>query len=65
MFVPDNYDQYRAHEARQQSETERLPVCYECGQPIQSDECYEINDEVICPQCLAENHRKWVDDLVC
>ena len=40
------------------------PKCYECGEPIQQDFCYEINDEVICEQCLNENHRKMVDGYI-
>lgn len=38
------------------------PKCYECGEPIQDDFCYEINGEIICEQCLNEYHRKMVDD---
>lgn len=52
------------HEAEKERELQRLPVCCECDKPIQSDECYEINDELICPDCLKDNHRKWVDDYV-
>lgn len=41
-----------------------LPKCAECGEPIQDDFCYEFNDEVICEQCLNDNHRKLVDDFI-
>ena len=52
------------YEAEQERQLQRLPVCCECGYPIQTDECYEFNDELICPDCLRDNHRKWVDDYV-
>ena len=50
------------HDAEQEDWLKRLPVCYECDNPIQDDECYEINGELICPDCLNNNHRKWVSD---
>jgi formylmethanofuran dehydrogenase subunit E len=58
----DNYDRWEAHDAERQRELERLPRCSECDEPIQSEHCYEINDELICPDCMEKNHRKWVDD---
>lgn len=45
-----------------EAELDKLPKCYECGEPIQADECYEINDELICPECLDNNHKKWTED---
>lgn len=62
--MADPLDDFHAYDAHQQSELDRLPRCSECGEPIQTDECYEINDELICPECLDQNHRKWVDDYV-
>lgn len=48
----------------QQAALDKLPKCAECDEPIQTDECYEINDEYICPECLENNHKHWVEDLV-
>ena len=50
--------------ADQEAELSKLPVCSECGQPIQSEDCFEINDELICEQCLHDNHKKRVEDYV-
>lgn len=55
---------FERHEAEQAKEQAKLPRCAECGEPIQDDHCYEINGELICPDCLRENHRKWTDDYV-
>lgn len=52
------------HEAEKERQLQRLPVCCECDQPIQTDECYEMNGELLCPDCLKDNHRKWVEDYV-
>ena len=49
---------------RQSKELARLPKCAECGEPIQDEECFEIDGEVICPQCLKDNHRKWTSDYI-
>ena len=52
------------YEAEQEESLKRLPVCCECGEPIQTDECYEFNDELICPDCLRDNHKKWTEDYM-
>lgn len=50
--------------AEQEREVQKLPKCYECENPIQTEHCYEVNDELICPDCMERNHRKLVDDYV-
>jgi formylmethanofuran dehydrogenase subunit E len=66
-MIPDAYDMWVDHEARQQRELEeyieRLPICSECGQPMMCDWCYEINGELVCEHCIEE-HRKSVEDFV-
>lgn len=62
MPFPDNYSLWAQHDAEMEAELEKLPVCSECGEHIQTDELYEINDELICPKCLKENHQKWTED---
>lgn len=62
MPIPDNYSQWARHDAQQEAELQTLPVCCECGEHIQTDELFEINDELICPQCMIDNHRKWTED---
>lgn len=54
----DRYD--REH----QKALAKLPVCSECDEPITDDMCYEINGEVICPECLDNNHKHWVEDYI-
>ncbi len=60
----DNYDRFVQHEAEQEKWLASLPICSECGEHIQDEYCYEINGELICPDCLKENHRKFTDDYV-
>lgn len=49
-------------DAEQQRKLDRLPKCYECEEPIQTEECFEINGECVCPECLDNNHKHWVED---
>ena len=50
-------------DAEQQTQLDRLPHCAYCGEPIQDEFCYYINDETICPDCM-ECYRRSVDDCV-
>lgn len=57
-----DYDRYDTEEIKR---LQRLPTCAECGEPIQDEECFEIEDGVlICPKCLKDNHRKWTEDYI-
>lgn len=50
-----DYDRYCAD---QQTELDRLPVCEECGEPIQDEEAYYINDCWICEECIKSYKRQ-------
>ena len=64
MNTLDNYERWVIHDQEQQEQLKKLPRCYECGERIQDDHCYEVNGEYICEHCMEENHRKWVEDIV-
>lgn len=64
MYVPDNYDAFCEHEAAMECSLAKLPECSECGEKIQDEFCFEVNDELICHKCMNENHRKWTDDCI-
>lgn len=59
----DNYGRWEQYEADQQRALDKRPICSECQEPIQDEECYEFNGKIICPDCLRENHRRWTDDV--
>ncbi len=63
-YVPDNYDQYKRHEAEQCREEERLPRCSMCGHKIYEDKCWRFSDEVICDSCAEEHFRIDTEDLI-
>lgn len=53
-----DFDRY---DSEQQRNLDMLPKCDICGEPIQDDYCYEINDELICHECLEANYKKRID----
>lgn len=63
MFVTDDpHKDFDRWDAEQTAALEKMPVCSYCGEHIQDDYLYEINDEVICESCLEQNFRKNVED---
>lgn len=64
FFSDDPLRDFERHDAEQQQELDRLPVCSECDNPIQTDKLFLINDEFICPECLIDNYRKDTCDYV-
>ena len=53
-------------ERQQQEEADwlaNLPVCSNCGEPIQDEHYYVINDENICPECMNNDFRVENDAL--
>ena len=61
----DNYDLYLSHEAEQETELEKCPECYYCGQKITDEYFYEMPDgEMVCEKCLNENHQRTLDDFL-
>lgn len=64
MGCPDNYSQWKNHERQQEAWLARRPVCYECGEHIQNEDCWELNGELICTDCLETNHKKHTEDYI-
>lgn len=64
MYVPDALDMWAAHDAKQEEEARKLPVCDYCGERVTEDHYYDFGDEVICQACLEAYFRKEVADYV-
>lgn len=63
-WTDDPVADFNRYDAEQTRMLARLPKCSECDEPIQDEDCYEFNDELICEQCLKDNHRKLVEYYV-
>lgn len=64
MQIPDNLDHFERYDAEQERQLQKLPVCCYCGETVQDDFLYLINDEIICIGCLNDHFRKDVDEYV-
>ena len=63
--IKDYNDLYDDYEAEQERKLARLPKCFECGEPIQDEDCYELDDErIVCPRCLNRYYRKDTEDFI-
>ena len=60
----DNYDIWRAHDDKLEKQLAERPVCADCGNHVQDEHFYLINDEVICPRCLEDGYRRYVEDYI-
>ncbi len=63
-WTDDPVADYERYDAEFSRWLDSLPRCSECDNPIQDEECYEFNGELICKKCLNDNHRKRVEDYV-
>ena len=57
-FSDEPLEDFERHEREQAKLLAQLPECTYCGEAIQGDYYYEINDEVICEECLNSFFRK-------
>lgn len=60
----DILDLWEDHDSQQEKALSRLPECEYCGEPIQDEYCFSINDEVICERCIIDCCRIPTDSVV-
>ena len=58
----DPLDDFNRYDREQTKRLTQLPVCSICGDPIQDEHLYLINDEFVCPECLERDFRKDAED---
>lgn len=56
MWTDNPVADFLRHDAEQTEALEKLPVCVDCGEPLQ-DDFYEICDMQICEDCIR-NYKK-------
>lgn len=54
-----DFDRWDMEQARREA---RLPVCDCCGEIINDDFYWEIDDEILCADCMNERYRHYTDD---
>lgn len=61
-MVIDNYSLWEAHDAEQERQLAKLPVCADCDQPIQDETAYFIDGIWICEDCLEAYRRDVLEE---
>lgn len=64
MWTDDALADFHRYDAAKEAKLEKLPECSECGNKIQDEYAFYINDEWICERCMNANYRRAVDDYV-
>lgn len=62
MGIPDNYDQWEAHDRKQSEWLKTLPTCEHCGEPIQQERAVCIDGFWFCDECLEGYKRDVIPD---
>ena len=52
IWTPNPVADAERFAAEQDKRLERLPICDDCGNPIQDGRYYRINDTAICCNCI-------------
>lgn len=55
---------FNRYDKEQQRELEKRPKCVLCGEHIQDDDCFVICNDIICEDCLNDNHRRSTEDFI-
>ena len=62
MTILDNYYAWEIHDAQQERWLQKRPICADCGEHIQDDHYYLIDDKIVCPDCLDSYYRREIED---
>ena len=63
-YTDDPVADYHTYAADQERELAKLPKCYVCGEAIQDDYCYMVNDEPVCEECMNRDYRVSTEELM-
>lgn len=58
----DNYSMWERNEREMEKRLARRPVCCQCGEHIQDEFAYRINDDLFCQDCLEACFQVYVED---
>lgn len=62
-YTDDPAADWDAHCLDEEAYIRTLPFCADCGERILDEDCYEINGEAICNDCM-EHYKRFTSDLV-
>ena len=67
-FTGDPYRDYDLHDADMQAKVDKLPICDCCREPIQGEDLYDFDGDLICEDCMPDYvkqlYRKKTEDYM-
>lgn len=60
-YTDDPHMDFLRREEELQNQLDELPICDECGEPIQTEDLYDIDGVLFCENCM-EGHRRSVEE---
>lgn len=63
-YIPDALEMWERHDAEQEAELMKLPICDYCNEPIQDDYLFDIEGDIICEDCMKYHFRKRTEDYM-
>jgi hypothetical protein len=63
IFTDNPVADFERYDAEQENRLKELPICSDCGEPIQDEHYFEFDCYFYCEDCLS-NHRKYTEDFV-
>lgn len=64
MWTDDPVADFERHERKQNRRLERLPVCAYCGEPIQDERLFDVDDELYHVACAEKEFKNWTVDYI-
>lgn len=63
-WTDDPVADFHEWDAEQNANAAKLPRCCRCGERIEDDICYRINDEIYCEDCHNDEFRVYTEDVM-
>lgn len=65
MYYTDNpHADFDSHDREQSEWLDTLPVCCRCGEPIQDEDLYDIDDNLYCEECMKSEFRRCTENYI-
>ncbi len=64
FYTDDPHADFDRHDREQTESLKKLPVCEKCGQPIQSEELYDIEGFLYCEKCGDSLFKRYTENYI-
>lgn len=64
MISDDPLRDFDRYDALMADKEAKLPQCEKCGEPIDDDVYFEIDNEILCEKCMHEMYARSTEDFL-